>query len=177
MNRIGLLLLSLPLISGSIQAAEIAEPILVDTLSITPPSGPGWRVIRRTEFGVVFARQPPEGPGNALAYVNTFQVSTPNEPSAFLNEMKEAYKKDFRAPGTSVGEPTFTMSNARGYYCVTVRNTVEAAATQQSRVVLCREPGPAPGGFAIGFSYGSKSPAPQLEAEADAFVSGVQLRK
>jgi hypothetical protein len=121
-----------------------------------------------------------------MAYVNTFYVHSPDNAAAFLTEVKANVATFFRAPNARVIATTFQPTNERGYSCVIVRATIDALeiepsapasapVTRQARVLLCREPGKQPLGFAIGFTYTAPAPTAASESEADAFMNGVRL--
>ena len=172
-------------IAGSAIASEEHGAISIPPLSIQAPTGDSWQIGRKTEFGVVFHRVLVDS-GYSMAYVNTFYVHSPDNAAAFLAEVKANVATFFRAPNARVVDTTFHPTNERGYSCVVVRATIQvveaeqsaptpAPITRQTRVLLCREPGKQPLGFAIGFTYTAPAPTAASESEADAFMNGVRL--
>jgi hypothetical protein len=173
-------------IVGSALASDEQESISIPPLSIQAPAGDSWQMSRKTEFGVVFHRVLVESGGHSMAYVNTFYVHSPDNAAAFQAEVKANVATFFRAPNARVVGTTFHPTNERGYSCVVVRATIQvvetepsppapAPSTRQARVLLCREPGKQPLGFAVGFTYTAPDPTAAGESEADAFMNGVRL--
>lgn len=172
-------------ISRSAVAAEEQGSISIPPLSIQPPAGDSWQIGRKTEFGIVFQRVLASG-DYSMAYVNLFGLHSPDNADAFLTEVKANIATFFQSPNARVVGTTFHPTNERGYSCVVIRTTIEvlktessaldpAPVTMQSRVLLCREPGSQPLGFAVGFSYTAPTPTTAGDSEVDAFMNGVRL--
>ncbi len=155
-------------------------------INVRAPNSDGWHLLRSNSSGMEFARSG-TGAGESFgAQVLMFPLANAHENDEFVALIKEGFEADTDSERFTVVESVFKYSDQRGYPCVSAISLVkdkqaktsptqEAELLLQSQSLYCRHPVRQETGFSIIYSYRGHSLYPSMDAEANDFISGVQV--
>ena len=154
-------------------------------LNIRAPNSDGW-YLRSSREGMEFARRGKEPSESFAAQVLSFISSTAGNRDAFLSSMKKQFEAETTAGRHLAVESEFKHTEERSYLCVSVRSVVKDTEARvsptrqevlllQSKALYCQHPKNPYNGFAIIYSHRGQSLYPNLDAEAQSFIDGVQV--
>jgi len=171
---VGLLCFAFWIILGQRASAQTA--VEIEPLSIIPPAGKGWAVVKQTQYGIAFQN----GTLKSTAYVSLFSLAKPFTPDEFLAEARRNLEEKREAdPRAKVSAADVALTTERAYLCVRAMHgkTVQIDPSVGSgevhlleRMLFCRSPERSDIGFFIGYSI---PPGEGAVALADTFISGV----
>jgi len=155
-------------------------------LVIRAPNSDGWYLARSSREGMEFARRGNEPSESFGAQVLSFISSTAGNRDAFLSSIKKQFEAETTAGRHSAVESEFKHAEERGYLCVSARSVIkdtearvsptrQEALLLQTKSLYCQHPKNPYNGFAIIYSHRGQSLYPNLDAEAQSFIDGVQV--
>lgn len=174
---------ALLLAGGAAVAADVAT-VNLGPISVTPPAGEGWQVVKRDEQVVAFQRIDQVAKFQSTAYVARMAFKAPASDLAGVEaELRQAIA--FALPQLELATQgvTYKGSQSRDYACV----TAQAEATQKvpmpsgepvslavTMVIKgCRLTGPDAVGYMVGYSHSAFQRYAQTAQDAEAFFKGV----
>jgi hypothetical protein len=172
---------ALQIVIAHAQPASISIP----PLTVRPPVGDEWQVVRQTATGVVFRDVKAGDQTDTIAYVSTASFDPQRALSDFSNEAKDAVQKYLRGPDANVLSSTIRPTTERPYPCARVRAEIQPTTPEAAQrtirtmlLLLCRTPGAEAQGFVLGFTFTALPSSNQAqEAAAEAFFRSVHLSK
>ncbi len=157
-------------------------------LDIRAPNSDGWYVAMSSREGMAFVRRGKEPNESFAAQVLLFFPSSAarRDPQEFLSLIKKQFEEEFSVGRFSVIESEFKHAEQRSYLCVSVRSVVRDAKARvsptlqellllQAKSLYCLHPRNPYADFAITYSHRGQSLYPNLDAEAQSFIDGVQV--
>jgi hypothetical protein len=154
-------------------------------ITVTAPKSEGWYLLESSGRGMVFAR-PGLAPGeNFAAQIVVFPLKPTSSPQEFEALIVGHASSDANTERFKTTEFSHEYSITRGYPCVRMHNVsidkeaqVGGGKTEvlilENEHLYCRHPVRTDTGFAITYSYRGRAQYPQLRAEAQVFLEGVQ---
>ena len=155
-------------------------------LVIRAPNSDGWLLAGSSVEGMHFARRGTAPSESFVAQVLSFVSSTAGNRDAFLSSIKKQFEAETTAGRHSAVESEFKHAEERGYLCVSARSVIkdtearvsptrQEALLLQTKSLYCQHPKNPYNGFAIIYSHRGQSLYPNLDAEAQSFIDGVQV--
>ncbi|GJI92591.1 hypothetical protein [Duganella hordei] len=179
------LLYALPLfLMVSFAGAQSGPTVSIPPMSVVPPGGNGWQVMRK-ETGITYQRVDPIAKEQRTAYARVIKFQASNDVAKIEAELKSELAGAFPQE-LVLGEVTYESSRTRGYPCVTAFSeaTQSVPLPQEKRVLsvpvsvaimACRNAGTVPLGLLAGYSYAAMQRSKLARQEAAVFFEGVHL--
>ena len=156
-------------------------------LNIAAPQAEGWHLIESSSVSMSFARSGSQPNESFAAAVAMFDLTEQTNSSAEFEALiikKASYDLETERFSTTKFEHHYM--DIRGYACVQIHNVSEDNQAQvgggrterltlENEHLYCRHPVRTDTGFAITYSHRGNSLYPNLRAEAQSFVQGVQV--
>jgi hypothetical protein len=166
-----------PLIPGQLFPSSV--------INVRAPNSEGWVVLSSSSHGIAFARR---GVSSNESYVaKVFQIALPEfkDRNEFVALIKQRNAENTSPERFKSIEFNYEYTEKRGYPCVRIKGVMEDTKARtssgqdilkfQSYTLACRHPRRQGEGFAIDFSHRGSSLDTTLDAQAEAFIEGVQL--
>jgi hypothetical protein len=154
-------------------------------INIRAPASPGWALLESGPKGLVFAREGASPGQSYVAQVLAFAVPSFGTPDEFLAMVKAGAEKDTSPQRFKNVSADFQLTTERAYPCVRARSSSEdtqahiprgtAMLPLHIRSLYCQHPVKRELGFQIGYSQRGGPPDPDLDAQAQSFIDGVQV--
>jgi hypothetical protein len=157
-----------------------------DYINVRVPNSDGWHLLKSNPSGMEFARSGTEVGESFGAQVLMFSLANTHENKEFVALIKDGFEADTNSERFEVVESAFQYTDQRGYPCVSVVSIVKdkqakTSPTQREELLLqsnslyCRHPVRQETGFSIIYSHRGHSLYPNIDGEANEFISGVQV--
>lgn len=157
-------------------------------INVHVPNSEGWHLVNSTPSGIELARAGVEQGESFGAQVLIFPLPPTNSQKEFVAHIKRGFEADTYSSRFSVVNAEFEYSEDRSYPCVRVSSIVEDREAKisysrreqlilQSLALYCRHPVRRDTGFGIIYSHRGKKVYKNLAAEAEGFISSVQVPK
>lgn len=179
------LLYALPLfLMVSFAGAQSGPTVFIPPMSVVPPGGNGWQVMRK-ELGIAYQRVDPVAKEQRTAYASIIRVQASNDVAKIEEELKSELAGAFPQE-LVLGKVTYEANRTRGYPCVTAFSeaTQSVPLPQENRVLsvpvsvaimTCRNAGGVPLGFLAGYTHSAMQRSKLARQEATVFFDGVHL--
>ncbi|MCP5140120.1 MAG: hypothetical protein H6979_09710 [Chromatiales bacterium] len=157
-----------------------------EVLDIRTPNSEGWALDLSTPGGWSFVRHGARATESYVASVLAFNLTETTSNEDFVALIKESIEKDTSPDRFTVSDASYDYTDARGYPCVKYQATAEDKKAHisifkrepqklQIYSLYCRHPIRPSLGFAITFSHRGPDLDPDIEKQAQDFISGVDV--
>ncbi len=178
------------LIGGAPRAKSVRAGQLYtgENLNIRAPNSDGWLLAGSSVEGMHFARRGTAPNESFAAQVLLFIPSTAarGNRDEFLSSIKKQFEAETIAGRFSAVESEFKHAEERSYLCVSARSVIKDTEARvsptrqevlllQAKSLYCQHPKNPYMGFALIYSHRGQSLYPNLDAEAQSFIDGVQV--
>ena len=155
-------------------------------LNIHAPNTPGWHLLDASMGNFALLKKGSAPKETMAAQVVLFPLKKTYSRDEFLSVIKQGFYADNEKDRFDVQQVEFNYSDARPYPCVMVNALIKDKKALvspnnreplllQTRSLYCRHPKHPDVGFAIIYSHRGEKTDPNLETEAQSFISGVQV--
>lgn len=155
-------------------------------INIKVPNSDGWHLLNSNSSGMEFAKSGAEKKESFSAQVLIFPLRETKNEDEFLSVIKAGIVADTEPSRFDTKQLDLSYTEKRGYSCVKITGELEdkksltslgyrAPLILQIESLYCRHPVRTDTGFAVIYSHRGPSKYPKLDAEAEQFISGVQV--
>ena len=154
-------------------------------LNIRAPNSEGWMLLDSSSQGMAFARRGVSSSESYAARVFVFALQESKDRDKFVTLIRKLTEENTSPERFKSIEYNYEYTEKRGYPCVKVKGVMEdtKAGTPSGQETLkfqpytlyCRHPKQQGKGFVIDFSHRGPSLDTTIDAQAEAFIEGVQV--
>lgn len=179
-------ILGSPIACANAQTVAPGQLFPGELLNVRAPASAGWRVVSASESGMAFFRAGVAANESYVAHVSLFALPESKDATEFVALIKHGFESDTSAERFKSLKAHYAFSDQRGYPCVTVTAVTEDTQARTSSPTLetlklqlhslyCRHPKQRGTGFVVGVSHRGTFLDGSLDAQAKAFIEGVQV--
>lgn len=172
--------------TASAQPVSAGQVFSGPLINIRSPQADGWRMVRSSPAGMVFASKGIRPEDSYVAAVNFFPLESTPSADALVALIKREAEDGMSKQRFEVIENKFEYSDLRAYPCVRMTSVVndKNAATGlfsrtelklETRALYCRHPQKQENGFSIVFSHRGETLDAGFDGKAQMFIEGVNV--